>query len=110
MNWLRCDYEGFEILGTRHIRRLSVEAGPEVRTQTRRFTDGSSRTTTHPALPGDGWLIVAWCGGSGPRCVACYESEQLARNVLSLVFAEMRDGSARAVDVPAIRAKLRGQG
>lgn len=109
MQWIRCDFDGFEILGLRHVRRLSVEAGAEARTQTQHHADGSYSSTTHPALPGHGWLIIAWCGNSGPRCLGCYEYEPLARSILAVIFQELREGTGRAVDVPVIAGKMKGR-
>lgn len=105
MIWIQC--EGGEVLSARYIRRFEVEAGAQARTKTRHHADGSWSSTTHLALPGDGWLVVAWLGGvnSGPRCVARYDSEAQARQVLAGIFAKLGEGE-RAIDVPAIRAKL----
>ena len=107
MNWIQC--ESGEVLGTRYIRRFKVEAGAVARTvitgDLARY--GYENKTTHHALPGSGWLIIAWCGGvnAGPRCVACYGSEAEAQQVLAGIFEELGEGS-KAVDVPAIRARL----
>ncbi len=105
MIWIQC--EGGEVLGARYIRRFEVEAGATARTKTRHHADGSWSSTTHLALPGDGFLIVAWLGGvtAGPRCVARYDTPDMARQVLAGIFAELGEGE-RAIDVPAICARL----
>lgn len=105
MIWIQC--EGGEVLGARYIRRFEVEAGSEARTRTLHHDDGGWSSTTYKALPGNGFLIIAWCGGvnSGPRCVAQYDSPILARQVLAAIFRELGEGE-RAIDVPAIRARL----